>query len=132
MSIGKAIQAVIEARGLQPSEIADHLAGRIRATFYRILSGATGDPRLSTLVETCNALAISPRELLQLAGLLAVRGRPVALIDVELRQAFGELQGLNEDDKRLCLGVLRSLIEMRARPGGTRSRRRASPASREP
>ena len=123
MSIGRAIRTVIEARGLQPSEVAAHRAGRNRATFYRILSGQTGDPRLSTLVEICNALAISPRELLQLAGLLECPERPVALIDVELRQAFGELQGLNDDDRRLCLATLRGLIEMRAPRRERRARR---------
>src|SRR6059058_4106956 len=97
MSIGKAVRDLIEARGLRPAEVADRLGGkRNRATFYRLLSGETNDPRVSTL--------------LQLAGLLQYQERSLKLIDVELRQAFGEMQQLDEDDKRLCLALLRSVI----------------------
>src|SRR5204862_1987701 len=71
MSIGKAVRDLIEARGLRPAEVADRLGGkRNRATFYRLLSGETNDPRVSTLLEICGALTTSPSELLQLAGLL--------------------------------------------------------------
>ena len=132
MSISKAIRDLIEARGLRPVEVADRLEGtRNRATFYRLVSGNTNDPRASTLVGVCNALAISPNELLQLAGRLPFRERSPNLLDVELRQAFGEVQNLNDDDRRLCLTILRGLIDMRAgrrevRPRGTRGRRRAS------
>ena len=105
MSIGKAVRDLIEARGLRPAEVADRLGGkRNRATFYRLLSGETNDPRVSTLLEICSALTTSPSELLQLAGLLQYQERSLKLIDVELRQAFGEMQQLDEDDKRLVPG----------------------------
>ena len=127
MSIGKAVRELIEARGLRPAEVADRLGGkRNRATFYRLLSGETTDPRVSTLLEICYSLTTSPSELLQLAGLLHFQERSLKLIDVELRQAFGELQGLNEDDKRLCLTLLRSVIDLRAQRDANRPRRRAS------
>ena len=132
MSISKAIRDLIEARGLRPVEVADRLEGkRNRATFYRLLSGDTNHPRASTLVGVCNALAISPNELLQFAGRLPYRERSLKLIDVELRRVFGEVQHLDEDDRRICLAALRSLIDLRAqrregRPRGTRGRRRAS------
>ncbi|MFN8521827.1 MAG: helix-turn-helix transcriptional regulator [Chloroflexota bacterium] len=127
MSIGKAVRDLIEARGLRPAEVADRLGGkRNRATFYRLLSGETSDPRVSTLLEICGSLTTSPSELLQLAGLLTYQERSLDLIDVELRQAFGELQGLTDDDKRLCLQMLRSVIDLRANRAETQKKRRAS------
>ena len=127
MSIGKAVRDLIEARGLRPAEVADRLGGkRNRATFYRLLSGETNDPRVSTLLEICSSLTTSPSELLQLAGLLTYQERSLKLIDVELRQAFGEMQQLEDDDKRLCLALLRSVIDLRAQRAEQRPRRRAS------
>ena len=84
------------------------------------------DPRVSTLLEICSALTTSPSELLQLAGLLQYQERSLKLIDVELRQAFGEMQQLDEDDKRLCLALLRGVIDLRAQRSEARPRRRAS------
>ncbi len=128
MAIGKAVRDLIEARGLRPAEVADRLGGkRNRATFYRLLSGETNDPRVSTLLEICNSLTTSPSELLQLAGLLHYQERSFKLIDVELRQAFGELQSLNEDDRRRCLAMLRGLIDMRTEQQGRRGRRPERP-----
>ena len=125
MSIGKAVRELIDARGLRPAEVADRLGGkRNRATFYRLLSGETTDPRVSTLLEICNCLTTSPSELLQLAGMLAYQGRSMNLIDVELRQAFGELQQLNDDDKRVCLSMLRGVIDLRGKDQRPVSRRR--------
>ena len=127
MSIGAAVRDVIEARGRRPAEVADRLDGtRNRATFYRVLNGETSDPRVSTLIEISSALTTSPSELLQLAGLYQPQGRPLKLIDVELRQAFGEIQQLAEDDRRVCLALLRSVIELRAQRTDARPRRRAS------
>ena len=125
MSIGAAVRDVIEARGLLPAEVADRLSGtRNRATFYRVLSGETSDPRVSTLLELCGALTISPGELLQLAGLYQIEAGPLKLIDVEVRQAFGEMQQLDEDDKQVCLGLLRGVIDLRAQRTEARPRRR--------
>ena len=127
MAIGKAVRDLIEARGLRPAEVADRLGGkRNRATFYRLLSGETNDPRVSTLLEICSSLTTSPSELLQLAGLLHYQERSLKLIDVELRQAFGEMQQLEDEDKRLCLALLRSVIDLRSQRAEQRPRRRAS------
>jgi transcriptional regulator with XRE-family HTH domain len=127
MSIGKAVRDLIEARGLRPAEVADRLGGkRNRATFYRLLSGETSDPRVSTLLEICKSLNTSPSELLQLAGMLPHYERSLDLIDVELRQAFGELRTLTEDDKRVSLVMLRSVIDLRSQRADSKPRRRAS------
>jgi transcriptional regulator with XRE-family HTH domain len=115
MSIGAATLDVIGARGLRPAEVADRLGGvRNRATFYRVLSGETADPRISTLLELCSALAITPEELLQLAELYRGGGHQLKLIDVQLRQALDETEPLDDDDKRLCLALLRAVIDVRA------------------
>jgi transcriptional regulator with XRE-family HTH domain len=125
MSIGVAARDVIGARGLRPAEVADRLGGvRNRATFYRILSGETRDPRTGTLLELCSALAITLDELLQLAELYRGEGHQLKLIDVQLRQAFDEAELLDDDDKRLCLALLRAVIDVRAPSIGARPHRR--------
>ena len=128
MSLSEALRGLLEARGLRPPEVADRVSGtRNRATVYRALSGDTNDPRLSTLVELCNVLRASPSELLRLAGLFDDEAGTVTLVDVALRQAFGELQELNDEDQRLCLAMLRGLIEMRTEQPGRRRRRSGRP-----
>jgi transcriptional regulator with XRE-family HTH domain len=127
MAIAEAVRELIEARGLRPAEVADRLEGKTnRATLYRLLSGNTSDPRVSTLLEICNALTTGPSELLQLAGLLQYQERSLKLIDVDMRQAFGEMQQLDEEDRRLCLALLRRVIDLRAQRTEARPRRRAS------
>src|SRR5690349_4390566 len=102
MSIKAAILEILNVRGALPSETAERMDTRNRATFYRVLSGATMDPRISTLVELCTVLAIGPTDLLILAGLYqGERARP-SLVDVELRRAFSEIQQLDEDARQQC------------------------------
>jgi transcriptional regulator with XRE-family HTH domain len=123
MSTGKAIRDLIEARGLRQADVA---RGPNRVTLYRVLSGETPDPHVSTLIRVCDALGTGPGELLELAGLTPRRERSAAPLDAELRRMFDELQGLGEDDKRLCLAMLRRVIEIRARRHEGRPRRRAA------
>ncbi len=76
MSLSEAIKQTMNARDLSTAEVARRLGeGCDRATFYRLLSGATTEPRLGTLVGLCEVLEISPTELLQLAGLWPQRDR---------------------------------------------------------
>jgi hypothetical protein len=49
---------------------------------------------------------------------------PLKLIDIEMRQAFGEIQQLDEDDRRVCLALLRGVIDLRAQRTEARPRRR--------
>jgi hypothetical protein len=120
MSIGTAILAILDARGVPPAVVADRISTRDGSTFYRVLSGETSDPRISTLLQICDALMIGPTDLLELAGLYGGGTRQLRLIDVELRQAFNETQQLDEDGKRECLTLLRGVIGLHAR----RARRR--------
>ena len=128
MSLSDAVRGVIDARGLRVAEVAARVSGtRNRTTFYRMLSGDTPDPYLSTVVELCNVLGTTPGELLRLAGQLDDTERAATLVGAMLRQAFGELQELNDDDRRRCLAMLRGLIEMRAEQQGRRGRRPRRP-----
>ena len=132
MSIGEAVRGLITARGLRPAQAGDRLAGtRTPATLYQVLSDATHDPRVSTLVAICELLAVSPDELLQIADLLEPPGRAPALIDIELRQAFSEVKQLDEDDKRVCLAMLRGVIDLRAKRRRNAGRRRTPQPSEQ-
>jgi DNA-binding Xre family transcriptional regulator len=137
MSLAEAIAGLARVRGMKPAEVADSLAGlRNRATLYRVLNGTTTDPRTSTLLEMCRTLHTSPGELLQLAGLHTPPDGGASLLDTSLRQAFGELHDLSEDDRWVLLGVLRSIIKergprRRARPLGRARGKRAADERRD-
>jgi DNA-binding Xre family transcriptional regulator len=132
LPIREAVRDLIRARGLRPAGAAARLGGkRNRATLYRLLSGDTADPRISTLLAICTVLATGPNDVLQRAGLVPYRERSRDPIDVELRRAFGELRGLSEDDRRLCLAMLRVVIDPGARCAG-RPRRPRRPGASHP
>ena len=126
MSIRTALLAILDARGLLPAEVADRMSTRNRATFYRVLSGDTGDPRVSTVLAICDALALGPTDLLQLAELYESGTHQLSLIDLELRQAFAEIHELDEDGKRECLIVLRGVVSSRTQRKGAPLLRMAS------
>ena len=117
MSIGSALRELSDAHGLRVAEVAGRFGeGRHRNSFYRVLSGAGTDPRVSTLLEFCKVLMIDPDELLHAVGLLQWTERSPESIDLELRRAYADLQGLNDGDKRLCLAILRGVLKERTRP----------------
>jgi transcriptional regulator with XRE-family HTH domain len=96
MSLATAIKETMRARGLTTTEVARRLGlEKDLATFYRILSGATREPRLPTLVQLCIALETSPSELLELAGVWSPEtpGRASA-DDLRLRGAFRQVRAL--------------------------------------
>ena len=112
MSLAEAIKETMNARGLQTAEVARRLGeGYDRATFYRLLNGATTEPRLGTLLGLCRVLEVSPTELLQLAGLWPHRDRPADALDVRLRDTFAQLQGLPVEDKRRAVSIVSSIAE---------------------
>ncbi len=116
MSLSEAVRGAIEVRGLRVAEVAARFGeGRHRVSFYRVLSGATANPGLGTLLELCKVLMISPSELLHAAGLLGRRELSLEPIDLELRRAYDDLQGLSDEDKRLCLALLRGVLKERTR-----------------
>ncbi len=112
MSLSEAIKQAMNARDLSTAEVARRLAeGYDRATFYRLLGGATTEPRLGTLVGLCAALEISPTELLQLAGLWPQRDRAADAQDIRLRRAFARIQRLPRADKRRAVVVIAAVAD---------------------
>jgi len=112
MSLADAIKQTMNARDLPTAEVARRLGeGYDRATFYRLLNGATTEPRLGTLVGLCEVLEISPTELLQLAGLWPHRDRLADALDLRLRSAFAQLQSLPNDEKRRAAKIVSCVVE---------------------
>ena len=112
MALAEAVKEIMEARGLRTADVARRLGeGYDRATFYRILNGATTEPRLGTLVGLCRVLEVSPTELLQLADLWPYRERPVDTLDLQLRNAFAQLRLLPFEDKRRVVSVVSCIAE---------------------
>jgi transcriptional regulator with XRE-family HTH domain len=107
MSLSEAIKQTMNARDLPTAEVARRLGeGYDRATFYRLLNGATTEPRLGTLVGLCEVLDISPTELLQLSGLWPHRDRLADALDLRLRSAFARLQSLPTQEKRRAAKIV--------------------------
>jgi DNA-binding Xre family transcriptional regulator len=127
MSLAEAIAGLARVRGMKPADVVEATSTRNPASLYRILSGETEDPRISTLLELCRTLHSDPGELLGLAGLVEPASSEVTTIDVALRQAFREVRELGEDDQWLLLGVLRDVIQERGLKAPARRRRPARP-----
>ena len=112
MALAEAVKEIMDARGLRTADVARRLGeGYDRATFYRILNGATTEPRLGTLVGLCRVLEVSSTELLQLAELWPHRERPVDTLDLQLRNAFAQLRLLPFEDKRRGVSVVSCIAE---------------------
>ena len=101
-SLSNAIVSVMRAREMSATQVATRMkSGRNRATLYRILSGSTQDPKVSTFVDICQALEVSPIEVLQLAGVVPHQPRDTDLLEIRLRQIFRRVQALPHLWKRL-------------------------------
>lgn len=111
-SLSAAILAVMRTREMSATDIAERMeSGRNRATLYRILSGATQDPKVSTFVDICRALDVSPIEVLQLAELVPHTPRDTDLLEIRLRQIFRRIQALPESLKRLTVAQVGALTD---------------------
>lgn len=106
-SLGGAILAVMGSREMSATNVADRMeSGRNRATLYRILSGATQDPKVSTFIDICRALEVSPIDVLQLASLVPHTRRDTDLLDIRMRQIFSQVQDMPDDLKRLAVAQI--------------------------
>ncbi len=96
MSLATAIKETMLARGLTTAQLAARLGmEHNRATFYRLLNGATTEPRLPTLIQLCIALETNPSELLDLAGVWSPETPGQATPDdLRLRGAFARVRAL--------------------------------------
>ena len=111
-SLSSAILAVMRIRGMSATHVAAKMeSGRNRATLYRILSGSTQDPKVSTFVDICQALDVSPIEVLQLAALVPHTPRETDLLDIRMRQIFRHVQSLPDDTKRLAVTQLGAITD---------------------
>ncbi len=111
MSLAQAIIQTMQAHGLKAAHVAERLSQtQDRATFYRMVNGATTEPRLGTLVQLCIALDTTPSELLELAGVWSpdTPGR-AGPDDLRLRQAFGQLRALPADGKEWATPLVTAL-----------------------
>ena len=111
LTLSQAIVAVMRTRNMTPAQVAARMeSGRNRATLYRILSGATQDPKVSTFVDICQALDVSPIEVLQLAAVVPRRPRDTDLLDIRLRQIFRRIQDLEGGYKGLAVSQLDAMV----------------------
>lgn len=118
-SIGSAIQSVMRTRHLSAANIATRMqSGRNRATLYRILSGSTRDPKVSTFLDICQALEVSPIDVLQLAGLITYQRRETDLLDIRLRQLFRQIHGLPLPLRQLIIAQLGPMVDAVGEFGG--------------
>src|SRR5436853_5376278 len=105
MALDKALRTLLAGRNISAAEAAINMGERNRATFYRILNGSTGDPRISTIVEACRILRTTPSQLLELAGLWET---PAVLdeLDQRLQSAFYRIQALPQERKELAVSQI--------------------------
>ncbi len=116
MSLATAIKAAMGARGLRAAEVTKRMVDgddtwNDRTTFYRLLNGATPDPRLGTLITLCKALEVSPTELVQMAEVWPYHDRPTAPIDLALRAVFAQMQTLPAAEKRRVAALVAHIAE---------------------
>ncbi len=111
MSLAHAIAQTMQAHRLTSAQVAERLGEtQDRATFYRLLSGATKEPRLGTLIPLCSALETTPSELLELAEVWSpeMPGR-AGPDDLRLRQAFGQISALPANGKQWAVPLVAAL-----------------------
>jgi len=111
MSLATAITQTMQAHDLTTAQVAERLGEtQDRATFYRMVNGATKEPRLGTLVQLCIALETTPSQLLELAEIWSpdMPGR-AGPDDLRLRQAFGQTRALPPDGKQWTVPLVAAL-----------------------
>lgn len=111
MSLNEAIHSVMRAKGISNSDLLGNPdRHRDRTTMYRLLNGDTSDPKVSTLIEVCTGLNVTPNEILELSTLWTPRKRSTDPTDIGLRTAFARVQALPPAHKELALRLLNGLV----------------------
>jgi len=112
MSLADAITRTIDVRDVPTVEVARRMGQDYdRATFYRLATGATTDPRLGTLIVLCRALDVAPTELLHLAGCWPASNHPSDVLDLHLRAAFAQVQALPTAEKQRAATLIAALAD---------------------
>lgn len=112
-ALSGAILAIMRTRKMTATQVASQMvSGRNRATLYRILSGSTQDPKVSTFVDICQALDVSPIEVLQLARMVPHQPREGDLLDIRMRQIFRRVQNLPDAIKKLAVAQISAVTDL--------------------
>jgi len=112
MALAEAVRSAMAAKGLIRRELLERVTRESsRWAIYRILSGKSSDPRLSTVLVLCQALDISPTELIQMAGFAPHVDRRNASLDLRMRQAFSSAQALPDGIRELAVMQIEAAIE---------------------
>ena len=99
-TIAARIQRVMTERGIQPRELAMALGQRHWSTAYRVMSGATADSLISTIVDICRVLDVDPDELL---------GVSPPTLEPDTQLLLDAARDLTEDDQWLVVDLVRVL-----------------------
>jgi len=110
MPLHQAIRTVMRARGLKMPDLLVRMPRRDRSTVYRLLNGDTQDAKVSTLLDLCSALGVTPNDLLSLAGLWSAAGRSPDSLDARLRQVFAAVQALAAPYKLVAVTQVERLV----------------------
>ena len=99
-TIAGRIQQAMAARGVRPRELAMALGHRHWSTAYRVMSGATGDSLISTVLDICRVLDVNPDDIL---------GVTLPPLEPETRALLDAAQGLSEEDRWIVVDLVRVL-----------------------
>jgi len=119
MSLANAIKQTMQAHDLTTARVAERInVMQDRATFYRMVNGATKEPCLGTLIPLCIVLETTPSELLELAAVWSpdTPGR-AGPADLRLRQAFRQMGALPLDGKQWAVPLVAALATALAADG---------------
>ncbi len=112
MSLADAIKRTMDVRDVPTVEVARRMGQDYdRATFYRLATGVTTDPRLGTLIVLCRVLDVAPTELLHLAGCWPASDHPGDTLDLHLRAAFTQVQALPTAEKQRAATLIAALAD---------------------
>jgi transcriptional regulator with XRE-family HTH domain len=82
-----------------------------RSSIYRVMSGASADPLVSTLAAICRALDVRPQEVFERAGLWSAEQGKGASRHAELRAVLAAVACLPDSERVRVVQVVRAMVE---------------------
>jgi DNA-binding Xre family transcriptional regulator len=110
MPLDQAMKTVMRERGLKMPDLLTRMLQRDRSTVYRLFNGDTRDAKLSTLLDLCAALDVTPNDFLSLAGLWNDEGHTADSLDARLRKVFTIVQALAAPYKLVAVTQVERLV----------------------
>lgn len=111
MALSEAMTTVMQAKRITRAELMDRLPDPTsRWAVYRVLSGQSRDPRLSTIVSICHALSVEPNRLMQLSGYYDGLDRGDLLITSKLHALLSAAESLDATSKDLAVSQIEAII----------------------